>query len=571
MLLFVSRRLQFWIVLLVLLASFGRIVSAATVDEREQVFHRVCVKKSADLSTVLAGNNTKYIIRYNHDLSIYKEGIAIGENSVLVFKRGSLNNGRIIFNNTKLETKTRRIFSNNRYEGKLNVEKAYPEWFGAVGDGRSDDTRAIQDAMDVSNNVCGVGDKVYAVRTDSPYKHCLTVKRDSLSMSINLIDLNEYTSSDYRDRGVIFVDNKDAFSFNGSITSVNDKLPVSAKTGMTLEGSRAGIVCYGDCGGLNINLNCSNLYCGIFHGAFMYDEYLYRNGSVGINHSDIKVNACRVAYPVALNYANHCNIRVHGDHMHRCVYLCGDYNTVIAEGRNYYATAAPAHIILFPNVLKDEEGKYKIVTCNNNNVTYTQLEGETENLREGSVFQFQELGLSLNERVPHRDYSFVGNTVNLYCCELKGNNIQHLYKSFASNWRYDKKVKVECTFNIYGNISSFLSYASFVFYADTEDRITINNYTDQQLVYTYSYAGNANSIYEINGDSRSRAFGTSEHPFRGTLKARGRNVYVNTVTGSPEIKGKIYVEGENVEVVENKRSRGQRVIARKIESNYNEK
>lgn len=531
----------------------------------------VCVRKSDDLSKVLAGENTKYIIRHYHDLSRYKEGVVVGENSVLVFKRGSLNNGTIIFNNTKIETKTRRVFSNNRFEGQLAVEEAYPEWFGAVGDGKTDDTIAIQDAINVSRNVCGVGERVYAVRTDSPYKHCLTVNRDSLTMSINLIDLNEYTTSDYRGRGIIFIDNKNAFSFKGSLSSVNVTLPVSAPMGMTLEGSRAGIVCYGDCGGMSINLTCSSLYCGVFHGAFMYDDYLYRNGKEGIHHSNIKVDAYRVAYPVALNYANNCEITVHGEHMHRCVYLCGDNNTVVAEGRNYYATAAPAHIILFSNVLKDENGKYIIVTCNNNDVTYTQLVGETENLREGSVFQFQELGLSLNERVPHADYSFVGNTVNLYCCELKGNNIQHLYKSFASNWRYDKKVKVECTFNIYGDISSYLSYASFVFYADTEDNITINNYTDQQLIYTYSYAGNANSVYEINGDSRSRSFGTGDYPFRGTLRARGKNVYVNTVTGSPEIKGKIYVEGENVEVVENKRSRGQRVNVREIDSYSNEK
>lgn len=332
---------------------------------------------------------------------------------------------------------------------------------------------------------------------------------------------------------------------------------------MTLENSRAGIVCYGDCGGMHINLTCSNLYCGVFHGAFMYDEYLYRNGTIGVNNSTIKVKANRVAYPVALNYANNNEIDVYGEHMHRCVYLCGDHNEVDAKGRNYYATAAPAHVILFSNVLKDKDGRYRIVTCNYNNVNYTQLEGETENLSEGSVFQFQELGLGLNSKVPHTDYSFVGNTVNLYCCKVGGKNIQHLYKSFASNWKYDKRVCVECTFNIYGDISSYLSYSTFVFYANTEDKITINNYTDQQLIYTFSYSGNPKSEYIVNGDSRSRAFGTTEHPFNGTLRAKGKNVYVNTSTGGPTIKGKIYAEGENVEVVEDKKAKGQRVVVKK--------
>lgn len=510
----------------------------------------VYVKKSDDLTKVLSSENTKYIIRYNHDLSKCKNGVVIGDNSTLEFREGSLNNGFIVFNNTKILTKTRRVFSNNSYQGSLNVETAYPEWFGAKGDGITDDTQSIQDAMDVSNYVSGIKGKVYAVRTDTPYQHCLTVKRDSLSLSIDLKDLNVYTTSDYRGRGVIFIDNKNGFSYNGRITSINEILPVSVKTGMSLECGRAGIVCYGDCGGMNINLTCSNLYSGVFHGSFMYDDYLYRNGSVGLNNSIINVRAFRVAYPVALNYANRCAIDVYGDHMHRCVYLCGDYNTVTAQGRNYYGAFAPAHVLLFANVLKSN-GQYRIVSSNYNKVTYKQLEGETENIQDGAVFHFQNLRLDLNENIPHAEYSFVGNTVNLYCCKLASNNMQLLYKSFASNWKYDRKVGIDCVFNIYGDISSYLSYASFEFFANTVDKITIYNHTDQQLVYTFAYSGSQQSVYEINGDSRSRAFGTEKYPFCGTLKAKGKNVYVNTTTGNPSITGNIYVDGVNTEVIQN--------------------
>lgn len=69
----------------------------------------------------------------------------------------------------------------------------------------------------------------------------------------------------------------------------------------------------------------------------------------------------------------------------------------------------------------------------------------------------------------------------------------------------------------------------------------------------YSYAGFSNSVYVINGELRSKAFGTSEHQFCGTLRARGRKTISNTVTGNPGIKGNIYVEGEEVDAIENKK------------------
>lgn len=249
--------------------------------------------------------------------------------------------------------------------------------------------------------------------------------------------------------------------------------------------------------------------------------------------------------------------------MHRCVYLCGDHNIVMAQGRNYYGTNVPAHVLLFANVLKNN-GQYRIVTSNHNNVTYKQLEGETENMNDGAIFHFQNLRLDLNSKVPNKDYSFIDNTVYFYCCKLESTKSQLLYKSFASNWVYDKKVTIESVFNIYGDISSYLSYASFEFFANTEDRITINNNTDYQLVYTFAYLGSPQSIYEINGTSRSRCFGTKEYPFRGSLKAKGDNVYVNTITGNPTIIGNIFVEGQNIEVIQNKREHTQHIHINKL-------
>lgn len=242
-----------FILLLLVLLTFSDGIFASRdsgkYEDIEHVLRVVDVKMTDDLSEVLSGDNSKYIIRDHYDLSRYPNGVTVGKNCELDFQGGSLNNGIIIFNNTKIKSNTKRIFDKNRYAGRLDNVETYPEWFGAVGDGDTDDTKPIQDAMDVSNRVAGLADKIYAVKTNSPNKHCLIVRRDSLSLYINLKDINKYTTSDYRGKGVVFIDSKNEFTFIGNITSVNDSLPVSAKTGMTLENSRAGIVCHGDCGG----------------------------------------------------------------------------------------------------------------------------------------------------------------------------------------------------------------------------------------------------------------------------------------------------------------------------------
>lgn len=70
-------------------------------------------------------------------------------------------------------------------------------------------------------------------------------------------------------------------------------------------------------------------------------------------------------------------------------------------------------------------------------------------------------------------------------------------------------------------------------------------------MYVFSYNGNPKSIYEINGNSMSRSFGTEDYPFLGTVRLKGNSVYVNTITGGAKILGNIYVEGNNLEIVQN--------------------
>lgn len=90
--------------------------------------------------------NTTYIIRRDYYLD---SDIIIPANCTLEFKRGSLCGASIKGNNTRIISRVRKIFGPNTIlDGSWDVETAYPEWFGAKGDGISDDTRSIQQILD---------------------------------------------------------------------------------------------------------------------------------------------------------------------------------------------------------------------------------------------------------------------------------------------------------------------------------------------------------------------------------------------------------------------------------------
>lgn len=83
--------------------------------------------------------NTRYIIQYDYDLN--QEEITIPENCTLDFQGGSFANGTIIGNNTKIKSGLQRIFSTSiTIQGSWNILASFPEWFGASGNGVTNDT-----------------------------------------------------------------------------------------------------------------------------------------------------------------------------------------------------------------------------------------------------------------------------------------------------------------------------------------------------------------------------------------------------------------------------------------------
>ena len=110
--------------------------------------------------------NTIYEIRYDFDLD--GDSVTIPANCVLKFAGGTINNGTVTGNNTRIDNSTGKAFSDVTIAGTWEVDTAYPEWFGAVGDGVTDDRIAIQNAVNVASRV--VMEKNYLV-VNAPFDY----------------------------------------------------------------------------------------------------------------------------------------------------------------------------------------------------------------------------------------------------------------------------------------------------------------------------------------------------------------------------------------------------------------
>lgn len=73
--------------------------------------------------------------------------IVLPNGSTLLFKGGLIKNGSLKGYHTFIEADKTAVFDNVKLSGSWNNEEAYPEWYGAKGNGKVDDTKFVYEAI----------------------------------------------------------------------------------------------------------------------------------------------------------------------------------------------------------------------------------------------------------------------------------------------------------------------------------------------------------------------------------------------------------------------------------------
>ena len=107
------------------------------------------LKENSNILTQSDFDQDKTIYHIQYEFSLDGNAIEIPPESILLFEGGYIDNGFISGNNTWISAPAVEIFGSNlSVSGSFGNNEAYPEWFGAKGDGETDDTAAIRRVLE---------------------------------------------------------------------------------------------------------------------------------------------------------------------------------------------------------------------------------------------------------------------------------------------------------------------------------------------------------------------------------------------------------------------------------------
>ena len=173
------------------------------------------------LQNMIQDPNTTYIIQYNYNLN--GQTITIPENCTLIFQQGSIYNGKIVGNNTIVSAEPTQIFNIDvELNGTWNISESYPEWFGAKGNDMTDDTNAIQKAINIGNKIVFRPSQTYIIDTTKgkpygtggAYPVALRVSNKTIELNGATLNMAKSLKKNYY---AILVDGDNVEIKNGSI------------------------------------------------------------------------------------------------------------------------------------------------------------------------------------------------------------------------------------------------------------------------------------------------------------------------------------------------------------------
>jgi len=131
----------------------------------------IVLEKDVPLLEQIKETNVQYVIK--DDFNLNGKSCEIPKGCKLIFEGGSIDNGVLIGNETKLVASHKEIFKKRlKLGGKWDVESFFPEWFGSGATNDGDDTEAIRRALEygAGKMVVFSTDKVYSVSDYLPVR-----------------------------------------------------------------------------------------------------------------------------------------------------------------------------------------------------------------------------------------------------------------------------------------------------------------------------------------------------------------------------------------------------------------
>lgn len=284
------------------------------------------VRKNILIQDMINDANTIYEIRYDFDLN--GAYIQIKDGCILNFVGGSLSNGTIdALKNFTIKADDVLIFNNITFERVIKSQMGNPYWFGAKGDGETDDTTAIQNCVNNFETTL-LGSGFYLISSVIVDEIAVTLGREiinhgSIISTGNGISLNEQCSFS----GGRIYSNQNATAITIGRVDDNETHNRISVNNVQILGGEYGIKCVAKEKGNHYNAFCYisnvNIY-GCKHGFY---------GNIRSSYINVNIEECEDNFNLTDGSLNTIIIRGNASQMNadypNFMVINGEGNTII--------------------------------------------------------------------------------------------------------------------------------------------------------------------------------------------------------------------------------------------------